>query len=76
MEKTKKTISKVVCDAISGIVMMLCILVYVVLGITIGFWHPGWLIIVGGAISVAILNIVANLVSDIKQIKSQENKEN
>lgn len=75
MEKKEKTVASVVLGAISGIIMIVCILVYIILGVIIGFWHPGWLIIVGGALCVAIVNIIANLFNDIKELKSHENKQ-
>ncbi len=65
----KKTLANVVSEALSGIIMIICVLVYLILGFTINFWHPGWLIIVGGALSVGIMNIIVNAVNDAKNLK-------
>lgn len=54
--------------------MIICSLVYLIVGFTVGAWHPYWLIIVAGALFVGIMNIVAGLVKDVKQIKANENK--
>ncbi len=76
MEKKdkQKTIAEVVCGALSGIIMIICVLVYLIVGFTVGAWHPYWLIIVGGGLFTAIMNIIAGLVKDVKQIKANENK--
>ncbi len=73
-KEKQKTIAEVVCGALSGIIMIICSLVYLIVGFTVGAWHPYWLIIVAGALFVGIMNIVAGLVKDVKQIKANENK--
>ncbi len=75
MEKQNKSVPEIVLGAISGLIMIVCILVYIILGVTLNFWHPGWLIIVSGALGVAIINIVTNLIRDIKALKEDEKKE-
>jgi len=71
----RKTLSNIISEALSGIIMIVCVLVYLILGFTINFWHPGWIIIVGGALSVGILNIILNAVNEAKNLKKEE-KEN
>ncbi len=73
-KEKQKTIAEVVCGALSGVIMILCVLAYLIVGFTVGVWHPYWLIIVGGGLFTAIMNIVAGLVKDVKQIKANENK--
>lgn len=59
--------SKVIADAICGVLMLASIFVYIVLGLTIGWWHPGWVIIVGAAIVSGIISIVVNAKVDLNQ---------
>lgn len=70
-----KTVAEVITGAICGSLMIVCILVYVILGITINFWHPGWLIMLAGGLTCGIVGIVTNTIADLKEIKKKENKE-
>ena len=73
-----KTVAQIITGAICGTVMIICALVYVILGITLpNFWHPGWLIMFAGGMTCGIVGIVTNTVSDLKQAKKreQENKD-
>lgn len=72
-----KTVAQIITGAICGTVMIVCALVYVILGITLpNFWHPGWLIMFGGAMTCAIVGIVTNTVADLKQHKKQAQENN
>lgn len=75
-ENEKKTVAQVVSSAVCGTIMILCVLVYVILGITLNFWHPGWIIMVAGGLTCGIVGIITNTIADLKQIKKEENKEN
>ncbi len=75
-ENEKKTIAQVVSGAVCGTIMILCALVYVILGITLNFWHPGWIIMFAGGLTCGIVGIITNTIADLKQIKKEENKEN
>lgn len=68
--KNKK--AKIISDAICGIVMLLGIIVYLILGFTIKFWHPGWLIIVCCSLACGIISIITNMVFDIKNVNQEE----
>ncbi len=68
----RKTLTNIISEALSGIIMIVCVLIYLILGFTINFWHPGWIIIVGGGLSVGILNIILNAVHDAKNLKKDE----
>lgn len=75
-ENENKTVAQVICGAICGSLMIVCILVYIILGVTLKFWHPGWIIIVAGGLTCGIVGIVTNTISDLKRIKNEEkNKE-
>lgn len=72
--KEEKTKSQIIGEALCGILMLVCIIVYLILGLTLNFWHPGWLIPVSGAIACGIIEIISNTITDLKQIDKKENK--
>ncbi len=72
-ENQQKTVAQVITGAICGSLMIVCTLVYVILGITLNFWHPGWLIMLAGGLTCGIVGIVTNTVADLKEIKKKEN---
>ncbi len=70
----KQNKSKIVTDAIAGSLIMLSILIYIILGLTIKWWHPGWILIVGTIVVVSIVSIITNAVTAAKALdKSQLN---
>ncbi len=71
--KNKK--SKIISDAICGILMLLSIIVYLILGFVIHFWHPGWLIIVCSSLACGIISIITNLVFDLKNANNESAQE-
>ncbi len=72
----KKSKAKIIADAVCGIIMLLSILVYLILGITINFWHPGWTIIVGAAFVSGIISIITNTKEDLDDLSNNNNEEN
>lgn len=58
----KKNNLKLISDAICGCLVLISVLVYVILGLAIGWWHPGWVIIVGAAIVSGIISIVTGAI--------------
>ena len=66
----KKTKAKIICDAICGLLMILSIASYVIIGVCVNIWHPTWVIIVGGAIVCAVIGIVCDTISNIKNIEN------
>ncbi len=68
-----KSLAKIVSGAVCGILMLTCIIVYLVLGVTINFWHPGWLIVVCGAIGCGIIGVISDLIVNIKNYKKEKN---
>lgn len=71
MEKTK---GQIICDALCGIIMMLCVIVYLVLGVTINFWHPGWIIVVAGGLTCELIGIISNTLSNLKKLDKKEDE--
>lgn len=71
MEKNKKEKSVVICDAVCGILFMVAVLVYVILGLAINWWHPGWAIIVAVAVVDAIVSIVSSMIVELKKAEKE-----
>lgn len=66
----------IICDAISGVLVTLSILVYLVLGFTISWWHPGWIIIVVACFVSSVASIIANMVVELKKADAEKSTEN
>lgn len=49
--------------SICGIVMLLCVSVYVVLGAFFNLWHPLWIIPVAGGFSCGIIAMIAEIIN-------------
>ena len=72
--KENKSKAQVISEAICGAIMLIAILAYVLLGIFAGFWHPGWIILVAGAVVCGITSLIVNTVYDLKNINKKENQ--
>ena len=72
-----KTKAKIICDAICGLLMIVAIAAYVIIGVCADIWHPTWVIVVGAAIVCAVIGIVGDTISNIKNVenKKQSNTE-
>lgn len=68
----KRNKSLIIADAVCGIIMLVSVLVYLILGLTINFWHPGWMIIVGAVIVSGIISIIFNARANLKDEKQEE----
>lgn len=73
--KNKKEKSIIICDAVCGILVMLSVLVFVILGIARDWWHPGWIIIVASVIVSVVASIVTNLVVELKKSDEETDEE-
>ena len=62
----KKSKAKILADAIEGSLVMLSVLIYIILGITIGWWHPGWIIVVATCMITGIASIIVKATVDVK----------
>lgn len=71
----KKEKAVIISDAICGIIVILSILVYLVLGLTINWWHPGWIIVVSACMVSAIISVVTSMIVELKK-SDKENKQN
>ncbi len=71
MEK-KKTKGQIICDAICGILMLVALIVFLILGATIGWWHPGWIIIVSAAFVCGLIGIISNTIASLNDVNKKD----
>lgn len=78
MEEERKTKAQIISDGVCGILMLLSIIAYLIVGFTANIWHPTWLIIVCTALVCGIIGVVSNTVARLKnnENKNNENKDN
>ena len=67
-----KTKEQIICEAVCGILMLLSVIVYILIGFLANLWHPGWLVIVCSALVCGIINCISNLVINLKQKANKE----
>ena len=58
---------RIVTDAICGILFLLSMLVYILVGVFTGVWHPTWVIILCTCIACAVISIISNAVINYKK---------
>jgi transcriptional regulator with XRE-family HTH domain len=58
--KCKKMVLQAVAGAIDGFIMLMCTAVYLTVGMSIGMWHPTWVIFVIGAVICAMVDAICN----------------
>lgn len=64
----KETKTQIVSNAISGMLMLTSIVVYLVVGFVWNVWHPGWIIVVGAGLVCGIIGIIVDTKEKIKQL--------
>lgn len=74
MGKRIKSKTSIILDACCGILMLVCIMAYVLIGIIAKVWHPTWIIVVAGAFVCAIIGIVKDTIANIKSADQAKNE--
>ena len=74
MGKKVKSKTSIVLDACCGILMLLCIMAYVLIGIIAKVWHPTWIIVVAGAFVCAVIGIVKDTIASLKSVDEAKNE--
>ena len=72
MEEKSKTKSQIICDAITGILMLISIIAYILVGFLTKIWHPTWLIVAISALVSGIIGIVCNSTNEYKKLKNKQ----
>ena len=71
MSEQRKSKIQIIGGAVCGCLMIVSIAIYLFLGITIGFWHPGWLIPASAALACGVVGIVCDTITKLNLIKTQ-----
>lgn len=59
---------------VTGLVALLAVIAYMILGFAFGLWHPGWLVFMAIPIAGAITGLVTGQGNKDQENKDQENK--
>lgn len=60
-EKKLKRGENPYAGAVCGIVMLTCIIVYLLISVFTGLWHPLWVILVGGAVACFVIGAIGDV---------------
>lgn len=71
MSEVKKSKFQIIGGAVCGALMIVSIAIYLILGITIGFWHPGWLIPACSALACGVVGIVTDTITKLSALKNE-----
>ncbi len=71
MSEIKKSKVQIIGGAVCGSLMIVSIAIFLILGITINFWHPGWLIPVCSALACGIVGIVTDTITKLNGLKTE-----
>lgn len=75
--KEQKTKGQIICDAVCGLLMILAIISFLIVGFITKIWHPTWLILLCSALVCAIIGLISNTTHDLKTLEqNQKNDEN
>ncbi len=74
MNEAKKSKIQIIGGAVCGALMIVSVAIYLILGITIGFWHPGWLIPACSALACGVVGIVTDTMTKLDNLKKQKEK--
>jgi len=69
-----KTKLKLISDAICGIITLLSMLIYILVGVFTKIWHPTWLIVLVSLVVCAVITIIVNTFIRVKRTNTFENK--
>lgn len=71
----KRSKAKIISEAVSGLIFILSVVAYLIIGFVTGGWHPWWIVIVCGIVFAAIVDILVNMIADLKQADKAEKKD-
>lgn len=71
--KERKTNLQIVLDGLCGIIVLLSIIAYLIVGFTTNIWHPTWLIVVCSTLVCGIIGIISNTIANLKNNKEKDN---
>ncbi len=76
MSNQKETKAQIIGGAVCAALMLVSVAIYLILGITLNLWHPGWLLPACSGIACGIVATVSNTISKLNNLKKEtENSE-
>ena len=72
MNNTK---TQIIVNAICGILMLLSISTYLLLGLIFNLWHPYWIIIAISATICGVISIIVNTTVELKDLKESNQQD-
>lgn len=73
--EAKRSKAKIISEAVSGIIFILSVIVYLIIGFVTNAWHPWWIVIVCGIVLAGIVEILINMIADLKQADKADKTE-
>ena len=67
---------KIISDACCGIIMLLSILAFILIGVFKGVWHPTWVILLVASILCGVISIIVGTCCKVKKISNNDNSSN
>ena len=75
MEDKKKSKASIILDGVCGLIMVVCTLVYLLIGFIANIWHPTWVVFVIGGVVCAIIGIIKDTILKVKTQDQQKHFE-
>ena len=72
----RKSKAVIISDAICGILMLVSILVFILVGIFSDIWHPTWIVIPCTGIVCGIISIAVNTYNNLQIKEEKKNNKN
>lgn len=71
----KRSKAKIISEAVSGLIFILSVIAYLIIGFVTGGWHPWWIVIICGIVLAGIVEILINMIVDLKQADKADKTE-
>lgn len=72
----RRTKAQIISDAVCGVLMLVSLLVFILVGIFAHIWHPTWIVIPCSGLVCGIISIIVNTYTNLhkKEIADIEDK--
>lgn len=72
----RRTKAQIISDAVCGVLMLVSLLVFILVGIFAHVWHPTWIVIPCSGLVCGIISIIVNTFTNLhkKEIADTEDK--
>ena len=72
MEDKKQSKASIILDGVCGLIMVVCTLVYLLIGFIAKIWQPTWVVFVIGGFVCAIIGIIKDTILKVKAQDQQK----